>query len=515
MTNSTRIQTEGVFFEMLQTSGLYHDSKDIVDLVLTESPSAVLSAVSRLPRRKKAIQAFVKRYTALPGSELTVHTPSDWNPTIDWGSTVKDPGAQRLLSHIHSTWMSLARTHIPDVPDSWSTLLRLPHPFFVPGGRFREAYYWDGYWIMLGLLRSGMTTSAKELILNFLSLINRFGFVPNGNRTYYTDRSQPPMLTLMVKLYLDMTSDEEILALALPFLRQEHTFWLNHRTCKESGLFHYDSAESAPRPESFPHDKALNLKSCRAVRAAAESGWDFSSRWTGTKPPEKVLQNLMTTSVLPVDLNSILIATERLLAEFHRRLGYHFQAAQLDQLSHYHAVSVEKHLFDKVQGQYFDAVVQGTSITRSSRPYLSVAFAMWLRPFPPSVDGDARVRRVWEALGRAGFAKHQGGVPVSLVNSGEQWDLPNAWPPVVHALIMGLAQVSLLENAANEVAQRWLRGSFDVFCHSKTIYEKRNVLHNGAGGGGEYDVQVGFGWSNGVLLDLLRRYPNTTLTCDS
>ena len=515
MTNSTRIQTEGVFFEMLQTSGLYHDSKDIVDLVLTESPSAVLSAVSRLPRRKKAIQAFVKRYTALPGSELTVHTPSDWNPTIDWGSTVKDPGAQRLLSHIHSTWLSLARTHSPEVPDAWSTLLRLPHPFFVPGGRFREAYYWDGYWIMLGLLRSGMTTSARELILNFLSLINRFGFVPNGNRTYYTDRSQPPMLTLMVKLYVDMTSDEDILTLALPFLRQEHVFWLNRRTCNESGLFHFDSDESAPRPESYPHDKALNLKSYRAVRAAAESGWDFSSRWTGTKPPEDVLQNLMTTNVLPVDLNSILIATERILAEFHRRLGYHFQAAQLDQLSHHHAVSMEKHLFDKVQGQYFDAVVQGTTVTRSSRPYGSVAFAMWLRPFPPSVDGDARVRRVWGALGRAGFSKHQGGVPVSLVNSGEQWDMPNAWPPVVHALIMGLAQVSMLQNAAKMVAQQWLQGSFDVFCHSKTIFEKRNVLHTGAGGGGEYDVQVGFGWSNGVLLDLLRRYPNTTMTCDS
>jgi hypothetical protein len=81
----------------------------------------------------------------------------------------------------------------------------------VPGGRFEESYYWDSYWIIRGLLICDMTETAWGVISNLLEDVTNFGFVPNGGRIYYLDRSQPPLLTLMIAEYLNhvgWSSDE-------------------------------------------------------------------------------------------------------------------------------------------------------------------------------------------------------------------------------------------------------------------------------------------------------------------
>ena len=45
--------------------------------------------------------------------------------------------------------------------DHVSSLIYLDHGFIVPGGRFREMYYWDTYWTILGLINSEMTETVK------------------------------------------------------------------------------------------------------------------------------------------------------------------------------------------------------------------------------------------------------------------------------------------------------------------------------------------------------------------
>ena len=82
-----------------------------------------------------------------------------------------------------------------------SSLVHLPHGFIVPGGRFREMYYWDTYWTVLGLLVSQMHQTVAGILLNFAHLIQKYGWVPNGNRIYYTARSQPPLFIPMVWAY--------------------------------------------------------------------------------------------------------------------------------------------------------------------------------------------------------------------------------------------------------------------------------------------------------------------------
>jgi alpha,alpha-trehalase len=46
-----------------------------------------------------------------------------------------------------------------------------------------------------------------------------------------------------------------------------------------------------------------------------------------------------------------------------------------------------------------------------------------------------------------------------------------------------------------------------VFRQTGKLTEKYDVVHaNKPGGGGEYPTQDGFGWTNGVLLALMKKY---------
>lgn len=112
------------------------------------------------------------------------------------------------------------------------SLLSIKRPFVVAGGRFREPYYWDSYWILHGLLRSGgdFKVIARNQIENFLDFVADYGFVPNGARVYYLNRSQPPLLAQMVRIYLEQTRDTSILGVAIPLLVREHNFFMSNRT---------------------------------------------------------------------------------------------------------------------------------------------------------------------------------------------------------------------------------------------------------------------------------------------
>lgn len=132
-------------------------------------------------------------------------------------------------------WPDLTRTYnasTNNCTDCPSSFIPLNHTFVIAGGRFRELYYWDSYFVIQGLLLTGgsFIQVAKDMIENFLDLVDLLGFVPNGSRIYYQNRSQPPLLTLMVKSYVNHTNDTDILERALPLLVKEHEFWMTNRT---------------------------------------------------------------------------------------------------------------------------------------------------------------------------------------------------------------------------------------------------------------------------------------------
>ena len=84
------------------------------------------------------------------------------------------------------------------------TLIGLPFPYTVPSvsEAFQEMYYWDTYFTNVGLIKSGEVNLAKNNVDNLLYMADKYGFVPNGNRTWYLNRSQPPFLSLMVRIFI-------------------------------------------------------------------------------------------------------------------------------------------------------------------------------------------------------------------------------------------------------------------------------------------------------------------------
>ena len=92
-------------------------------------------------------------------------------------------------------------------------------------------------------------------------------------------------------------------------------------------VFQYRSASNVPRPESYREDYLLvenvtdkleKQRIWRNLASAAESGWDFSSRWFEN------LQNLTkidTVNVVPVDLNAYMCGNLNLLSFLFEKAG--------------------------------------------------------------------------------------------------------------------------------------------------------------------------------------------------
>src|SRR6267378_3929044 len=300
----------GPLFHQIQMSGIFPDSKTFVDARPIMDPADIVARY-----KGSDLRAFVERNFELP------------QPVAEGFRT--DP-SQTMEQHIAALWPVLTR--LPDSADPRSSLIPLPHPYVVPGGRFREVYYWDSYFTMLGLVRSGRSDLVRDMLDNFAYLIKTVGHIPNGNRTYYLSRSQPPFFGAMVGLYARATDTAQALRY-LDALEMEHKFWMDGAERLAPGqvyrrvvrlpdgpvLNRYWDVLAEPRPESYRADYEIGQSLpdsaregfYRNAKATAESGWDFSSRWM--RDP-KDLRTLETTDLIPVDLNSLLYNAERTIA---------------------------------------------------------------------------------------------------------------------------------------------------------------------------------------------------------
>ena len=300
MTNkSKQIHELGELFELVQMNNIYGDGKTFPDCIPKKDLEQIKIDFNKLKNEKEFdLKKFVNENFDLPP-----------NPVHEFSFGKKSTAAQ----HIESLWKFLTRKTNPEN----SSLIQLLKPYVVPGGRFRECYYWDSYFTMLGLKQSGRIDLIENMVANFAHLINTIGYIPNGNRTYFLGRSQPPFFSLMVKLL----SEEKDGALEkyLPQLEKEYSFWMtgsgelaaNNYSVKRvvllddgSILNRYWDEHDIPRPESYKEDVELSHISkqdpknlFRNLRAAAESGWDFSSRWFKI---DNDFSSTRTTEIIPL-----------------------------------------------------------------------------------------------------------------------------------------------------------------------------------------------------------------------
>ena len=494
----------GALYQDVELARLFPDSKTFAD-ARPRRPPAEIANRYRVERSDPRfdLRAFVDRYF-LPADAPDVRYRTD--------------SAVGLEAHIRALWPVL--THPPDLEDARSSLIPLPHPYVVPGGRFREIYYWDSYFTMLGLVASDRHDLVGDMLENFAYLIKTVGHIPNGNRTYYLSRSQPPFFGAMIGLYAAATDSTQALRY-LDALESEYTYWMDGADRLAPGtayrrvvrlrdgtvLNRYWDDRATPRPESYreDHEVAQTLPPVRQerfyrnVRATAESGWDFSSRWM--RDP-KDLRTLETTTLVPVDLNSLLYCTERTIAAlraFRGRGDDSAVAGRFVAAAERRRAAVRALAWDSVSGFFYD-VRWPTGERVTDRPTLAAAAPLYFGLATP-----AQGRAVADRLERE-FLK-PGGFVTTLIASGQQWDAPNGWPPLEWEAMEGVRRYGRAD-LADLARDRWLAVIGRAYRATGRVVEKYDVLDpTRRAGGGEYPTQDGFGWTNGVVLALttLRR----------
>ena len=486
---------QSALFREVQLNAIYPDSKTFVDC----NPKRPLPEIIESYNKAHKEDAF----------DLREFVDRNFSKNPNPGSNFQSDTSATLKAHINSLWPVLTRR--PDDYNPYSSLIPLPKNYIVPGGRFGEVYYWDSYFTQLGLMLSGMSGLATDMVDNFTFLIDTIGFIPNGNRSYYLGRSQPPFYSLMVDLVT--SGDQDRLATYLPALVKEYNFWMegtdklddHQRSYKrvvkmEDGtiLNRYWDNYARPRPESFREDVHLAEKSnrdksqlYRDLRAACESGWDFSSRWF-RKPGD--LGTIHTTEILPVDLNCLLYNLETVIAEAANVAGDAEKAKAFFDKAGQRKIAIQSVFWDSDSGFYrdFDFVANQFTGTKS----LAGSYPIFFELATAAQAADIRSQLENEFLKGGGFV-------TTLNQNGQQWDSPNGWAPLQWITVKGLMNYGL-DSLAIEAAGRWLKINRNVFKKTGKLVEKYNVVDTSLeAGGGEYPVQDGFGWTNGVALQLM------------
>jgi alpha,alpha-trehalase len=491
-------QLYGELYQRVQSEKLFADGKTFADAIAKRDPADILRSYAATKSAAGfSLRDFVAANFTIPGAAQ---------------SEFRTREREEVRAHIDRLWGALTRA--PRAAPEADSLLPLRTRYVVPGGRFREMYYWDSYFTMVGLQVGGHHDLVAAMVENFAGLIDDYGHIPNGSRSYYLSRSQPPFFAAMVELQAQHDGVQALVR-RLPQLEAEHDFWMSGAATLARGaayrrvvrladgtvLNRYWDDSATPRDESYQEDVATARASGRPeaevyrdLRATAESGWDFSSRWLADGT---TLTTIRTTQILPVDLNSLLYGLERAIArgcEATRRAQcVQDMSAQAERRRR----AVTRLMWDAKLGAFVDYD------WRNGRRMAQLTAAA---AYPLFTDlADARQSKSTAAAIRHSLLDPHG-LATTREATGQQWDAPNGWAPLQWVAIDGLRRHG--ESAlALQIATRWVSENVRVYCRTGKLVEKYDVRSAGEGAGGEYPVQDGFGWTNAVLIKLLSIYP--------
>jgi alpha,alpha-trehalase len=516
----------GQLFIDVQMQQVFPDGKTFVDCTPKRKVADIMYQYGMMRGVRQHMQQFIENNFNLPPAP----------PQVNYIQHEKD-----IEKHIRNLWGVLKRD--ADVSPRWegnevdgNSLLALPYPYVVPGGRFREIYYWDSYFTMLGLKASGEKLLLENMVKNFDYLITRFGHIPNGNRSYYLSRSQPPFFCMMVEMLAGIKGNS-VYKKYLPSMLKEYAYWMAgadtlkkgagckaHAVKLEDGsiLNRYWDENDIPRQESYKQDvetadtAALELamvikvaseeqlkeildrrrnETYRDLRAAAESGWDFSSRWF-TDPAK--LSSVQTTKIIPVDLNCLLYQLETTIAKALKQNRKTKQALQYTRKASARKKAILQYCWNAEKGFFFDY----NYVMNQQSDIITAAgiFPLFVKIATPA-QAVAVAKTIESTLLK------DGGIVTSTNTTGQQWDAPNGWASLQWIAVNGFKNYNRI-TLAKTIALRWLSLTEKVYANTGKLMEKYNVEDlSKEAGGGEYPAQDGFGWTNGVYLGLKKIFP--------
>ncbi|KAF4807695.1 Trehalase [Colletotrichum siamense] len=595
------IYCHGEILKQIQLARPFSDSKTFVDMPAVKTMEEIQAAFDNLTKplsNNTELLNFIKNNFASAGDELKAVSKDLLRPDPKFLNKINDTVIKEFANKVIDIWSDLTRKYenpAGNCTNCPTSFIPLNRTFVVAGGRFREAYYWDTYWIMEGLLRTGgsFVEISRNMIENFLDLVDRFGFVPNGGRIYYLNRSQPPLLTQMVHLYVQHTNDSSVLERAIPLLIKEHDFWMVNRTIEvnKNGttyrLNDYNVNNTQPRPESYREDyitasntsyyassgiiypemQPLNESEkatlYRNLASGAESGWDYTSRWLA-RPEDAAkdiyfpLRSLNVIGTVPVGLNAILYWNEVTIASLLNSTNNATGAAAWKQLASNRSQAMYDLMWNSTLHSYFDynttsgaqniytprdddaSEIETKTAEKDQQVVFSVAqfYPFWTGAAPDHLRSNPYAVKVAYERVEKYLELQPGGIPATNLKTGQQWDQRNVWPPLMHILMQGLLNTPPtfgesdpayrdVQSLALRLGQRYLDSTFCTWRATGgstselaqepglsaklvgTMFEKyADNSTNARGGGGEYEVVEGFGWTNGVLLWTLDAFGN-------
>lgn len=478
----------------------------------------------------KSVEKMILENTAHPQTEHYFnHTPIDFNPNADIFPEISNSDNPKLLemksmfNSLNLAWLFLSKLP-PKKNKNTTTLLEFGIPFFVPGCRFKEFYYWDSYWILRGLLGMKMEISAVHLIKNFISLIQTYGFVPNGARMYYLGRTQPPIFAFMIYSLYKYNPEKYktfVLGAALNAAIEEYEWLVKNKsvTFQKNGkpvtMCRYHEESALPRLESFreDHQIAAELEKIKGhlskqettklfshIRSASESGWDFSSRWL---KQDQNLSTIHTSDFIPADLNAIMFKNERIISELLKARGDIKKSLYFEERSKIRAENMQLVLWNSEQKIWNDYDFVNMRMN-SERFYFSNIMPLLMGLSPPT----GNINEIFHKYRKELFG-YVGGIPCSgesVFVSTQQWDFPNVWAPHESMIVDYLLDANMYETALH-VARSFYENIRAGYKKYSVFFEKYDCLVLGeTGKGGEYSPQEGFGWTNGVAIDFIVKF---------
>ena len=398
---------------------------------------------------------------------------------------------EKILKFIKNHWKDCIRIRKEDDDD----VIGLPFPFTVPCRKddMQIFFYWDTYFMNRGLLKSGSKEIAKNNTDNFLYLVEKYGFVPNGNRTFFLNRSQPPYLSMIVKdIYLEF-KDKNWLFDAYRLLEKEYSFWMDKRIT-ETGLNRYFThADKNEVIEFFDNEmvRRLNLNKNgendkyimgRNWLAEAESGWDFTPRFE-----EKC------GDFNPVDLNCNLYLYELNFAFFSEILKLDEKEKWLKRAEKRKEL-INRFCWSEKMGLFLDYNFETKKHSK----------VRTLASFHPLWTGLASKEQALLTLKCLNLFENEFGLTAcEKCNSRYiyQWDYPNGWPPLHFATVEGLLTYGFFEDA-NRIAAKYVNVICRNFEKTGDLWEKYNVVDGTIDVQDEYKMPAMMGWTAAVFIYL-------------
>jgi alpha,alpha-trehalase len=354
------------------------------------------------------------------------------------------------------------------LPDDDKCHIGLPNKFIAPSasnGIFKnDMFYWDSYFIILGLVEKGDIMIAKGMVDNFAYLLKRFDIIPSRNRFYNLGISQPPFFTSMVLEVYNKTKDKEWLYDMVNVAEQELNYW--------SDEFHYAFDSLSRYCDHF----------VTSATAEHESGWDMTSRFY-----DRALD------MLPVDLNSLLYKYEKDLEHFWKILGDKEKVYFYRRNAQLRKEKINKYFWNEKEGFYFDYDYRNSI----QSDFYSMA------GFYPLWSGIASKVKAKKVMGKLKLFEFDGGL-VNTLNENlmtpyRQWDYPNGWPNQQLIAVVGMLNYGY-DKDATRIMKKWVELCSKVLDETGYIWEKYDVVNCRRGVDGRYPTQTGFGWTDGVFI---------------